>query len=300
MFNKDEDLLLKAFKENDRCTRSFSKVMQREADFSFGAPAGLFDREVQTDVAHLSGVRKQIIEAQMREEKESIVEKTRADNEKWLAEKGLSMPERAAEPEEQLEATDRVIEEVPDETPVETWEMVNWWVSNSSRNGKKYQVTVLKCKETGKYRHEIDRQRSYSDFKMDLLVGSLDVVSRFCPLNAERKARKQLLSMLRPVQEHDYFLTGAFSESKTRSGLTYLLRSGRPTLAYRQTGSKPQRFNFVAGLCTHSVGYYTDTYAGFTCPSDELISHLLMIRSDEYNFWKRSNHHDRHSAGAGI
>lgn len=36
----------------------------------------------------------------------------------------------------------------------------------------------------------------------------------------------------------------------------------------------------VACLCMHPIGYYADSWAGALCPTDDVITHLLLMRSE--------------------
>jgi hypothetical protein len=64
-------------------------------------------------------------------------------------------------------------------------------------------------------------------------------------------------------------LTGHFPEISKRSGVTYLFRRGRPTIALRQD----EEVNYaLCALCLHPIGYYGDTWAGVMCPTDEVSS----------------------------
>lgn len=95
-----------------------------------------------------------------------------------------------------------------------------------------------------------------------------------------------------------YFLSGCFLETSQRSGITYLFRKLRPTLAMSPRGGDEMRT--IAALCLHPIGYYENTWAGCMCPTDDVIAHLLMMRGDERRFWGKANHHDLWEASAGL
>lgn len=94
-------------------------------------------------------------------------------------------------------------------------------------------------------------------------------------------------------------MTGSFLETSQRSGVTYLFRRLRPTLAMRGSldGSS---VHILAALCLHPIGYYSDSFAGTMVPTDDVCAHLLMMRGDEHHFWRKANHHNIHAASSGL
>jgi hypothetical protein len=120
--------------------------------------------------------------------------------------------------------------------------------------------------------------------------------------DVEITAMASLQQKITDGQWASYVLSGAFPETSERSGVTYILRRGFPTIAMREKvldDGKVQR-KFLAAMCLHGVGYYEDTWAGCQPPSDEVISHLMMIRADEHGFWKRSGQHSITDPRAAI
>ena len=104
---------------------------------------------------------------------------------------------------------------------------------------------------------------------------------------AECIARERLMSKLSETQCHSYVVNDAFTEIGV-SGVRYLIRKNRPTLAFRYS----EEFDWsrpLCALCLHPLGYYKGTWAGVMPPSDEMLTHLLYIRSDEHFFWKKAN-----------
>lgn len=94
-----------------------------------------------------------------------------------------------------------------------------------------------------------------------------------------------------------YLLTGSFLESSPRSGLTYMFRKLRPTLALSsRTGS----VRVIAALCMHPIAYYADSWAGAMCPTDDVIAHLAMMRGDEARYWRKSSQHSVERPEAGV
>jgi hypothetical protein len=95
------------------------------------------------------------------------------------------------------------------------------------------------------------------------------------------------------------FLQSArLSSSESDGGrLTYLFRKGRPTIVLRQTEEFTQ---VLCALCLHPIGYYGDSWAGFMCPTDEVIAHLLIMRGSEAKFWANANQHPLDRPAAGL
>jgi len=100
-----------------------------------------------------------------------------------------------------------------------------------------------------------------------------------------------------PEAFDQYFLTGHFTEESKRSKLIYLFRKGKPTIAFREEdgGLRP-----LCTLCLHPIGYYAETWAGVTCPTDEVIAHLLMMRGAEEKFWAQANQHPINHPASGV
>jgi hypothetical protein len=111
-------------------------------------------------------------------------------------------------------------------------------------------------------------------------------------IKAEKNAQKRLQRELSEHQWKCYFLEGCFRENG-KSGVFYVLRKGRPTLAFRDG-------NFLASLCLHPFAYYDNSFAGTLPPSDEVIAHLLMIRRDERYYWRKAEQHQLHEVQSGI
>jgi hypothetical protein len=109
-------------------------------------------------------------------------------------------------------------------------------------------------------------------------------------LQAERRALDKLGDLVENHKFRGYMLTGTFIESSKRSGVTYIFRRLRPTIALSSNGGEVK---FLAALCLHPIGYYNESYAGAMVPTDEVIAHLVMMRGDEVAFWKYSNQHQQ-------
>jgi hypothetical protein len=117
------------------------------------------------------------------------------------------------------------------------------------------------------------------------------------PLQAEEKAQKKLASLIPAHLFEIYMLTGHYNEVSERSGLTYIFRRGRPTIAMREAG---ESYHVLCALCLHPIGYYGQTWAGVMCPTDEVIAHLLMMRGSEEKFWANANQHSIDHPAAGM
>ncbi len=100
-----------------------------------------------------------------------------------------------------------------------------------------------------------------------------------------------------------YFLTGTFLETSPRSHVVYMFRRLRPTLAITFRPDRNGRdigARILCGLCAHPVGYYDGTWAGALVPTDDVLAHLLLMRSDEHLFWRQCNQHPAWTPEAGI
>lgn len=117
-------------------------------------------------------------------------------------------------------------------------------------------------------------------------------------IEQEGNATKLLGRMLRHRQFKQYLLTGMFLEKSARSGVTYLFRRLRPTVAIKAGADGKMRI--LAALCMHPIAYYAESWAGAMCPTDDLIAHLALMRGDEAMFWRRSNQHPPYRPEAGL
>ena len=90
-----------------------------------------------------------------------------------------------------------------------------------------------------------------------------------------------------------------FLEKSERSGVTYLFRKLRPTVALRPCRDG-DGMRVLAALCLHPIGYYDGSWAGAMCPTDDVVAHLMLMRGDEVMFWRRSNQHPADRPEAGL
>lgn len=127
--------------------------------------------------------------------------------------------------------------------------------------------------------------------------------ARAWDINAEIKAMETLRRHVTEWAFNCYLMTGMFIESSKRSGVFYVFRRLRPTIAL--TGN-PDRLNRECGLrilcclCAHPIGYYDGSWAGALVPTDDVISHLLLMRSDEHLYWKNCNQHPAWAPESGL
>lgn len=139
---------------------------------------------------------------------------------------------------------------------------------------------------------------AFHHIAMDLqTLGCADVWG----IEQETNALALLQSMLRPRSFRQYLLTGMFLETSQRSGVTYLFRRLKPTVACapdRKRGNDGMRV--LACLCMHPIAYYAGSWAGAMCPTDDVVAHLILMRADEHMFWKRCNQHPPYRPEAGL
>jgi hypothetical protein len=116
-------------------------------------------------------------------------------------------------------------------------------------------------------------------------------------IEQEGNAIDMLATLLRPRQFKQYLLTGMFMEVSKRSGVHYLFRRLRPTLAISTAKGTSK---ILAALCLHPIAYYEGSWAGAMCPTDDILAHLMLMRGDEHMFWRRANQHPAWVPQAGI
>lgn len=109
-------------------------------------------------------------------------------------------------------------------------------------------------------------------------------------LEAEMTATATLSDHITDEQLRQYMLLGQFLETSKRSGVTYVFRRVRPTIALRPR-LHTDRVHVLAVLCMHPIAYYRDTTVGAMTPTDDVLAHLLLMRGDEKMFWRRCNQH---------
>lgn len=175
----------------------------------------------------------------------------------------------------------------PEDPDDKKWTLVNQWWSR----GKGAYVYVWDYEGT---------RMAFKRYKPHSLKQQLETLgcSHVWGLEQEGNALKLLSEMLRPHNFNQYVMTGMFLERSEKSGVTYLFRRLRPTLAC--TATKDDDMKMIAALCMHPIAYYQGTWAGAMCPTDDVIAHLAMMRGDEHMFWKRCNQHSPLVPEAGL
>lgn len=126
-------------------------------------------------------------------------------------------------------------------------------------------------------------------------------------IEQEARAIQLLGTLLRHRQFKQYLLTGMFLEKSERSGVHYLFRKLRPTIAASFTAGHPWRasrdtndLTMLAALCLHPIAYYSGSWGGAMCPTDDVVAHLMLMRGDEKLFWKRAAQHPPYRPEAGL
>lgn len=173
----------------------------------------------------------------------------------------------------------------------EGWKMVNTWYSHRMR------ATVLIGRDPdGKVQWGIERAGPAQRATLEMMtLGASDAWG----IEQEARAVKLLGEHLRHRQFKQYLLTGMFSEHSNRSGLHYLFRKLRPTLALTERKGR-NTVHVLCALCLHPIAYYAGSWAGGMCPTDDVIAHLMMMRGDEAMFWRRANQHPPYLPQAGL
>lgn len=118
-------------------------------------------------------------------------------------------------------------------------------------------------------------------------------------LEQEHNALQLLGTLVSHRQMRQYVLTGSFLESSKRSGVTYIFRRLKPTVAVG-TGADEAGMRILACLCLHPIAYYAGSWAGAMVPTDDVVAHLMLMRGDEHMFWKRSSQHPPTRPEAGL
>jgi len=158
----------------------------------------------------------------------------------------------------------------------------------------------LRKDEEGTYRSRIE-PFSQSTQRASMLATTCMIRAKCNFVETENVARERLLKELDDRQQKQYVLTDSFIEIG-RSGVLYILRRNRPTLALRSVREKGKEHeaDLLCALCMHPLAYYTGSWAGVMPPSDEILAHLFHIRSDEHRYWKVCNQHRASSYLSGL
>lgn len=113
----------------------------------------------------------------------------------------------------------------------------------------------------------------------------------------EAAAIHTLAGLLKHHAFKTYMLTGMFLEVSKRSGLFYMFRRLKPTIAISGATGETR---IIAALCLHPIAFYEGSWAGAMCPTDDVLAHLMLMRGDEAMFWRRANQHPAYRPEAGL
>lgn len=156
----------------------------------------------------------------------------------------------------------------------------------------RWRCEIIVCEHKGRIVWVKSRQH-----RADLEIGTIGA-SYAWGIEQEATAGRLLATLVKHHTFKQYMLTGMFMETSKRSGVTYVFRKLRPTLAIVARGA--ERMRVLAALCMHPIGYYQGTWGGAMCPTDDVIAHLMLMRGDERRYWARSNQHPAHAPQAGL
>lgn len=143
-----------------------------------------------------------------------------------------------------------------------------------------------------KYHHILDSGTRRFDLELRTL-GCADAWA----LETEERALEGLRRLVTHQKFRQYLLTGSFPDGSKRSGICYIFRRLRPTLAL---STRNNNIKVLAALCLHPIALYNDTWAGAMTPTDDVVAHLALMRGDEHMFWKRANQHSPDRPEAGL
>ena len=118
-------------------------------------------------------------------------------------------------------------------------------------------------------------------------------------IEQESNAVNLLGTFVRHRQFKQYLMTGMFLEKSKRSGVHYLFRRLRPTVAMVESRDGGE-MRMLCALCLHPIAYYSESHAGAMCPTDEIIAHLMLMRGDEHLYWRRANQHAPYRKEAAV
>jgi len=177
----------------------------------------------------------------------------------------------------------------PERMPANAWATIerrgSFWCTR--RRG-----TILIWRENGQVQWGYEPGLHHFDHDMQTIGASFA-----WGIEQEARALQLLAELLRHHAFKQYLLTGMFLETSPRSHVTYVFRKLRPTIALKE---RYGRMHILCALCQHPIGYYASSWAGAMCPTDDVISHLMLMRSDEPYFWRTSNQHPAYRPEAGL
>lgn len=177
----------------------------------------------------------------------------------------------------------------------DNYEVVNTFYSHKKRSD----IIVIRNRRTSMVEYRL-RPAAHSSSQIMATLYASDVWG----VDQEQAALQTLGGMLKHRQFKQYLLTGMFLESSSRSGIPYLFRRLRPTIALnairRGEEDSEKEAEILCALCMHPIAYYAGSWAGAMTPTDDVIAHLALMRGDEHMFWKRCSQHPAWRPEAGL
>lgn len=170
-------------------------------------------------------------------------------------------------------------------------ELEGWKLRNRFWSGR-YRCWILVMEKDGKIDWGIVPAANH--LKQDLHTMGCSVA---WGIVQEHRALELLATLLPHHKFKQYLLAGIFLETSKRSGVTYIFRKLRPTVAITTKGDK---MKLLCTLCMHPIAHYAESWAGAMCPTDDIIAHLMMMRADEAMYWRRSNQCPGYLPEAGL
>lgn len=156
----------------------------------------------------------------------------------------------------------------------------------------RYRTTVIVYEQNGKARHCLGHPANHVGEMLRTLGASVA-----WGIEQESRAMQLLGTIVKHHTFKHYLMTGMFLERSERSGVMYLFRKLRPTIAFKEQNGCMM---ILACLCGHPIAHYAGSWAGAMCPTDDVIAALMLMRGDEHMFWKRSNQHHPSRPQAGV
>jgi len=153
-------------------------------------------------------------------------------------------------------------------------------------------TTIVIWEEGGK----IHWGKYHGRHRLEMALSTLGAADAW-GIEQEANAVQMLGTLVRHRQFKQYMLTGSFTETSHRSGVTYIFRRLRPTIAITMRGEKPR---ILAALCLHPIAFYEGSWAGAMTPTDDVVAMLVLMRGDEHMLWKRANQHPSWAPEAGL
>ncbi len=169
----------------------------------------------------------------------------------------------------------------------EGWTLRNSWYSHAKR------CRIFIMEKAGKF--DWGLEPAFHHVKHDIsTLGCADAWG----LEQETRAMTLLRSIVSGRKFRQYVLTGMFLERSKRSGVYYLFRRLKPTVAAKP--DKSDDMKVLACLCMHPIAHYAGSWAGAMCPTDDVVAHLQLMRADEAMYWRRCNQHAADHPEAGL